>query len=124
MLTSVWQNPDLRGSRKTLDQMAERYAELEEPLFFDEPPGIRTRAVQDTTDLDALLAFEAESPRSERTAPAHHGSGVKFSSAGPSGSILFVESSRAQNRLPARLALALILIGVAVGFGLVLTLLG
>ena len=90
--------------------MAETYVELEQPLFLDEPPVTSARAVRETSDTDALLAFAAEAPRT----PAIR----------TSGSILFVDAPAQRSGPGAALFAAVVLTGVAAGFGLVVTLLG
>lgn len=81
--------------------MAQTYADLEEPLFLDEPLEVPKRAVKDTADLDALFACEEEPAQVEPTVPANPGNAGKAASAWK--------------------VLAVILAGVAVGFALVLT---
>lgn len=89
--------------------MAQTYADLEEPLFLDEPPAVPKPAVEDTSDLDELFAWEEDVPQ-----PGNPGR--------PAGTLAAAPAPARPIRVP--VLAGLILAGLALGFVLVLALIG
>lgn len=88
--------------------MPQTYAEVEEPLFLDEPPVLPARKAAETSDIDALFASE------DNLSPS--------AGSRPLAEILF-DAPVPKRRLQTAVLTGLILAGAALGFALVLVLL-